>query len=594
MPALEKRWARPVMPRQQTVLSMSLDDLVPQDHVIRMVDAVLDGVDWTAWEAHYADERRGQPPIHPRLIAGCILYGLSRKIRSSRELEEATRERLDFRWFLDGRDIDHSTFAAFRTVFTEGLKELHRQVARLLLGAHDQALEMLVTDGTRLRANSDRHGARTAQTLERLVGRYAQMLDERLEQMAAADTQDAAPDEEIAVLRAEIQQLTEQLDKYKAAAAAAAARDGERRKKEGSKAAPVSVPVTDPDASIVPNKEGGHAPNYTPTVTVDAQSGAIVSGFVPEGAQESAAIMPAVEEAHALGKAPQRVMADTGFSSGENLEHLHGQAIEACMPTGTDFRPSNPANRPDPAAPVPEAQWDRLPMAGKKLRPSAFLYDAEQDHYRCPMGKALTPNGTGRRRNGVPYTTYTCGACQGCPLAARCLSNGAVARSITRDQYQHLRDEAGRRMATEEGQSLYKKRAPLVETAFARIKTHMGIRGFSLRGLDKVRTEWDWICCAYNLKLLLRQLQAGCITLAQSTTGLGAPAAQRLHAGCTNPLQSMKSALHRALDSFTRVITAIICPRPPQSQRKSGHSLLFHILRQTLKGGLRGVPLGGG
>jgi len=517
MPALERRWAKPITPRHQTFLAMSLDEMVAHDHPIRTLDVVLEQLDWTAWEGRYALERRGQPPLHPRLMAGCILYGLLRKIRSSRELEEATRERLDFRWFLDGRTVDHSTFAAFRTTFKEELKGLHRQVAQRLLKAHEQALEMLVTDGTRLRANSDRHGARTAQTIERLVGRYAQLLDERLEQMAAADTHDTANDAEIAALRAEIHQLTQQLDKYKAAAAVATARDGQRRKKEGGKAAPVSVPVSDPDASIVPNKEGGHAPNYSPTVTVEAQTGAIISGFVPEGAQESAAILPAVQEAKELGITPRRVMADTGFSSGENLEQLDARQIEACMPTGCDFSPGNPANRPDPAEPVPQEQWEQLPMAGKRLRPSAFLYDADQDQYRCPMGKLLKPAGTGRRRGGAQYTTYTCGDCQGCPLAARCLSNGARTRSITRDQYQHLRDEAGRRMATEEGQALYKKRAPLVETVFARIKAHLGIRGFLLRGLDKVRTEWDWICCAYNLKLFLHGLrgqpkgcEAGC------------------------------------------------------------------------------------
>ena len=55
------------------------------------------------------DGHRGQPPIHPMRLAGAILYGLMRGIRSSRELEDATRERLDFRWFLEGRTVDHSS-----------------------------------------------------------------------------------------------------------------------------------------------------------------------------------------------------------------------------------------------------------------------------------------------------------------------------------------------------------------------------------------------------------------------------------------------------------------------------------------------------
>ena len=501
---VDRRWAKPILGRHQGWLFSSLDEMVAQDHVIRVIDAVLAEMDWSAWEARFLSDRRGQPPIHPMLLAGCILYGLTRRIRSSRELEDATRERLDFQWFMEGRAVDHSTFAAFRVTFKDELKALNRQMVMRICAAHESALAMLVVDGTRLRANSDRHGARTAEGFQRLITRFTDMLNERLERMEAVDAQEANGSEEVAALEAEITRLKAQLARYETAAGVAKTRDRERRNKLGSKAAPVSVPTTDPDSMIVPNKEGGHAPNYTPTVAVDAVSGAIVSAYVPEGAQESSAVMPAVDDVQQLGATPQRIMADTGFGCGENLEQLTGKGIEACMPTGTDFRPSNPANRPDATAPVPEDQWDRLPMAGTKLRPSAFIYDAERDEYRCPMGKPLTRQGAGQRRNGSNYASYTCAECSQCPLAGRCLAKDTSARTVSRDQYQDLRDEVGRRMATDEGIELYKKRAPLVETAFARIKGHMGIRGFLLRGLEKVRTEWTWICCAYNLNILLR------------------------------------------------------------------------------------------
>lgn len=504
----EKRWAAPVVERHQGMLFTSLDEMLAPDHVIRVVDAVLAQMDWSEWERPYLnDDRRGQPPIHPSLVAGCILYGLTRKVRSSRELEDATRERLDFRWFLDGRTIDHATFAAFRTRFKAMLKDLNRDMVRRILQAHEQALEMLVSDGTRERANSDRHGARTAEGLERLIQRHTALLNERLERMEAADAKEDAESEQVAHLEKEIQRLEAQIAKFETAAEVARERDQDRRAKMGSKAPGVSVPVTDPDSMIVPNKEGGHAPNYTPTVTVDAASGAIVLAHVPEGAQENTAVLLAVEEAKHLGGRPKAFMADTGFAAGPNLEQLAAQDITPIMPTGTDFRSSNPANRPDPTQPVPQDQWRQLPKAGKTFRPSAFIYDEQHDEYRCPMGKPLTPQGKGRRRNGAHYTSYGCAGCQGCPLASQCLDKGTSARTITRDQYQHLRDETGRRMATEEGVALYQKRAPLVETVFARIKQHMGIRGFLLRGLDKVRAEWDWICCAYNLKILLGMYQ---------------------------------------------------------------------------------------
>jgi len=127
---MEKRWAQvPAARHQQILLPQSLDDAVAPGHPIRTLESCLLELDWQAWEARY-DGHRGQPPIHPMRLAGTILYGLMRGARTSRELEDATRERLDFRWFLEGRTVDHSTFADFRVRFGAELKGLFRQIAR--------------------------------------------------------------------------------------------------------------------------------------------------------------------------------------------------------------------------------------------------------------------------------------------------------------------------------------------------------------------------------------------------------------------------------------------------------------------------------
>ncbi len=74
----------------------------------------------------------GQPPIHPRIVAWAILYGLTLGLCSSRKLEDACRNRLDFLWLVEGRMIDHSTFSKFRTRIDKELKQVFRQI--ILLG----------------------------------------------------------------------------------------------------------------------------------------------------------------------------------------------------------------------------------------------------------------------------------------------------------------------------------------------------------------------------------------------------------------------------------------------------------------------------
>ncbi len=497
---MDKRWAQAAMPREQQVLfAQSLDEAVEAEHPIRQLDALLNQLNWQEWEKEY-NGHRGQPAIHPRLMAGSILYGLMLRIQSSRGLEDATVNRLDFRWFLEGRRIDHSTFAEFRTAHGDKLQGLFSEITRRICSVDQQALLTLVIDGTRIRANSDRHGARTGQWLRRRVDLCQEELNRRMSLLAQTDEGLAGAEAE--QLRSEIARLDAEVAKYKRALEQAQKRDEVKQAKRGrNKAAAVCVPVTDPDSMIVPNKEGGFAPNYTPTLAVDAATGAIISALVPEGSDEAGSVLPAIEQARQLANiTPQIILADTSFASGENLQALEEQGIEAYMPTGTDFSPENPANREDPTQPVPEAQRDKLPKRNDKFTRSAFVYDGRADEYRCPMGQAMTRQGASKEGDKC---TYRCPGATGCPLAKYCVKSGAPARIIIRDHYQHYREKVGKRMAAPAGKELYKKRAPIGEGPNARIKHGMNFRRFLLRGIKKVRMEWLWVCISYNLKLLL-------------------------------------------------------------------------------------------
>ena len=112
-------WAESPEIRDQMVLFPSrLIDAIGQDHNVRLLDDILARLDWSKWESAY-DLTRGQPPIHPKVLASVILYGVLTRIRTSRALEEALQVRLDFRWLVEGRSIDHTTISEFRRKNTE-------------------------------------------------------------------------------------------------------------------------------------------------------------------------------------------------------------------------------------------------------------------------------------------------------------------------------------------------------------------------------------------------------------------------------------------------------------------------------------------
>jgi transposase len=505
-------WAKAPYERSQLLLfSPSLDDAVPAGHAVRELDAILESLDWGEFEKGY-DGVRGQPPIHPRHMAAAILYGIICGVSSSRRLEEATRVRIDFMWLLQGMTIDHSTVAKFRTRFETALKALFRQVNRKALQQMGSALAELVVDGTRVRANSDRHGARTAGWLERRLEELQRYMEEALQQMGTADLREnlgaAAPE----ALQAHIEVLRQQVERCEKALAVARERDEAKREKDGQGATPVRVPVTDTDAQLLPNKEGGYAPNYTPVAGVDGASGLILAAVVLADGSEAASVQPmveAVQQDHEVSL--QRILFDSGFASGANLAAMAEQGVEVYAPVDSPSGENHPAQREDPSQPLPPERLATLPRvkSNGKLDRNAFLYDPQLDLYWCPMGRRLPPHRTLSRKTAdgaVEYTEYQSLDCEHCPLAAGCLSKKAKRRSINRDQFEDRREETARRMGTDEAKAIYRRRAPTIEGTFGCIKSAMGFRRFLLRGLDKVRLEWLWVCTAFNLKKLLRFL----------------------------------------------------------------------------------------
>ena len=80
-------WAKVEIERDQIVLiPTTLSDRIPEDHSVRLFWGWLGTYEWRLWESRYC-VCHGQPAMHPRIVAGVLLYGLTQGIRSSRRLE---------------------------------------------------------------------------------------------------------------------------------------------------------------------------------------------------------------------------------------------------------------------------------------------------------------------------------------------------------------------------------------------------------------------------------------------------------------------------------------------------------------------------
>lgn len=520
-------WAKPKIVREQAMMfAPTLDDVISEDHEVRLLDEVLRGFDWSEWEAHYSGWR-GQPPIHPRVLAGIWLYALMRRKRSSRPVEYACGHNVDFMWLAEGLVPDHSTLADFFSKFRQELKSLFKKVGQFAMRMGLIRLGEVAFDGTRAKASNSRYRTLTAATIEERLPQLEQQIEQLLNEVAAAEAAAAEADSApVTKLPGELADRTARRDKLKQALAIAQTLD-ETRRASGVEVAknPAQVPMTDLDSRVMPNKEGGYAPNYTPTCLTDGHRGFIVDAAVLNVVNEHPEALSAVDRVtEEYGAAPDNFLADGGMATGPILDGLETREIPAYIPAkSSEPAADSPVLRDDLTQPVAEELWPKLPKNSQgQLDKSCFVYVAARDEYVCPNGRVLSYESR-ETRNGVVLNRYVCESCADCPLAALCLlprrvppgsaddsaSDGVTdprVRSLRRDEHEEVRQRTAARMATESGRALFDRRSAIAETPFGYLKGFLNLRQFLHRGLEKVDHEWRWGCLSLNMKKLVRAL----------------------------------------------------------------------------------------
>ena len=544
-------WAVPPVDREQLVLfPTALDDVIPEDHLVRVVDEILRSLDWSKFEAEYHGTL-GAKPIHPRVLAAVIFYGHLTRVRSSRQLEAALWCRVDFRWLAEGWQMDHSTLSNFRKDFGELLQGINVQFGVLAYQLGVTTLTQFGFDGTRLRASNGRQRSVAVEKLGEIERQLQQTFAELEQQVAAADQLD---EEQLG--GASLHRVSKDLAKTKNRLAAVRRAQVEiDRVKAASEAVPKRIPLTDPESRITPNKEGGFAPNDTPLANVDLESGLILDDDVIQNTDEEqylSASLEALEARFAAAGLTQKVetlTADGKFVTGPNLEALAARKT-------TFYGPIAPqpeiVKRADGRVPIPAEHWSQLPTslvkAGtngqpdqRQLAKEAFLYDEPANCYWCPLGQPLSYTGTTseelkgtqRRVQRQRYASEA-SACESCPLRAKCLKGTGSQRTLSRDQYDSHREALRERMTSEESKQHLQTRQSEGERPFAVVKQLMSLRQLLLRGLANVKTEWRWAVSSANLLVMVRwvrsraRVSGSLRSLRTSPPGLGARASPAL------------------------------------------------------------------
>jgi transposase len=485
---------------QPMLLPPSLDDLVPENHPVRVVNEVIERIDTSAIERNY--KGGGTSSYHPRLLLKVLVYAYLRNIYSSRKMEQALQESVHFMWLAGNARPDHNTLADFRSKRLKGhLEAIFTQVVLLLVEEGAVTLREAILDGTKIEANANRYTFVWAKTVARSkerireqlreVWKYVERASAEEEQMpnepdfeavdpeAVKRTVDAIDD---ALVAAEPEKkVRERIRRLKKELPAKAAKAEEQERKLAGRN---SYSKTDTDATFMRSKDdhlgtGQLKPSYNLQITTEDHY--VTSYSATQSAGDTTALPDQIEKfTEAYGAAPDSVTADAGYGSEENYSYLEDRGIKAFVKF-----PGFDARKPK-----------------RKFAADNFAYDEKTDTYRCPEGHSMTYSEDIVKvtKNGwkQQVKVYRTTACAGCPMLAEC-SKSEHGRSIERnEELLRHRQKAREMLESDEGIERRHQRYE-VEAVIGNIKENKGFRRFLLRGLEKIMVEIGLVAIAQNL-----------------------------------------------------------------------------------------------
>lgn len=440
---------RPVDRDTGFLLPPSVDEWLPEKHLARFVVEVIEGLDLRAISGAYRGS--GSAAHQPGLLLGILVYGYATGVFSSRKLERATFDSVAFRFIAANDHPDHDTIATFRRRFLKAIEGLFVEV---LLLAREMGLLKLGTiglDGTKIHANASRHSALSYEHAGKIE---AQLQAEVADLMAKAEAADMAdiPDgmsipEELARREERLRQMAEARAKIEARAKERHGRElAEHEAKLAARAAKTAATGKKPGGKPPEPPAEGPLPGDQINLT-----------------DEESRIMPV-----AGGGFEQCYNAQAAVAAGSLL-------VVAVDVVGA----TNDKQQLEPML----GRIDALPE--ELGEPETLLADA---------GYFSAANVTACTAAGIAPLIAMGRQPHHPPLAERFEKVPAAPENPTPIA------AMAHRLKTPQGRALYALRKQTPEPVFGIVKSVLGFRQFSLRGLDKVRGEWSLVTMAWNLK----------------------------------------------------------------------------------------------
>ena len=361
---------------QHTLFPSTLDELIPTDHICRVIEAFVNKLDMDGLGFVRAEPAEtGRPGYDPRDLLKLYVYGYLHQLRSSRRLEAECRRNVEVMWLLGRLTPDYKSIAEFRRMHREAVSQAGAELVRLARQVGLVRGEWVAIDGSKFRAVSSEARIREREAMKRY-----------LDELESADEQD-----EVRIDPGRVAAALEKLN-----------HDPE------------------PEVRLMPTEHRIPMPAYNVQTAVDVEHGLIVAQRVCADVNDQRSLLPMAEAAQQALDAPQRlnVVADAGYSNGEQAAQCEAQGIVPYVPAKRAVN-----NKGD----------------GKLFDRTLFVYDEKTDTFRCPAQQTLARKQLSRKDRCVMYAAEA-SVCGACAMKPRCTSTTRrwITRHLHEDTLQKM------------------------------------------------------------------------------------------------------------------------------------------------------------
>ena len=492
--------------KQNLLLPPSLDELVPENHMVRVVDAVIDRLDISDILSTYRGG--GNSAFNPKMMLKVLVFAYLSNVYSSRRIEDLLRRDIYFMWLAGMKRPDFRTINYYRGKrLKEGFDAVFTQVVRLLHEEGFVSLKVQYIDGTKIESVANKYTFVWRGSVEKYDARLkakTEALLRQIEQSHAVENQENPVSEELTAeeVAKRVERIREKVDAdnlskeerkaLKQIETDAVPRMNRYKEQLETMGSRNSYSKTDPDATFMRMKEdamlnGQLKPGYNVQISTENQ---FITNFgIYQRPTDTLTMISYLESFKTrYGMQSEEIVADSGYGSEENYEYMFSNGMTPYVKYNMFHVEQRRSYRNNP------------------FRVSNLFYNPDDDFYVCPMGQKMKFIRQEKRYTASGYqqtvSVYRASRCEGCPLRGQCHKSKRDRQIEVNHSLDDYKARARELLTSEQGLKHRSRRPVEPEAVFGQIKECGRFRRLRLKGLTGAKIDFGLKALAHNLRKL--------------------------------------------------------------------------------------------